>query len=425
MDALGFQVANAAPTVAALTGSVGEDGPSFTEDLLTGANDPDTDSISIANLDPSITTAGGRHLSLGTDYTFVGSTISLTGAGFAHFNSLAQGINDTAVFGFDVQDVPGAATPNTLTLTVHGLNDPPVANPDIGSAGENETKSFDVVANDTDVDVGDTLSLLSLGSVTVSSSNPVINGLALPSSVFTIVGGKIKFDPGSSFDPLSFADTATVVVHYTVQDNHSATASSGLTLTVHGENDPPVIVSGGGGASASYFVRVNEQAITTVIATDADAGDIDTFSIVGGADASRFSIGLNTGKLVFNSHPNQPNKSYTVQVQASDGHGGVDQQTITVNVSADKMNGDAAHAIDETFVFHPKFGANTVTNFDLNNDFLQFDRGMFAADTAAAVLAAAHDEKGGLGIDVHAGHLTITGITKADLAAHVGDILFV
>ena len=425
MDALGFQVANAAPTVAALTGSVGEDGPSFTEDLLTSASDPDTDSISIANLVSSITTAGGRHLALGTDYTFVGSTISLTGAGFAQFNSLAQGIDDTAVFGFDVQDFLGADTHNTLTLTVHGLNDPPVANPDVGSAGENEIKSFDVVANDTDVDVGDTLSLLSLGSVTVSSSNPVINGLVLPSSVFTIVGGEIKFDPGSSFDPLSFADTAIVIVDYTMQDNHSATASSHLTLTVNGENDPPVIVSGGGGDSASYFVRVNEQSITTVVATDVDVGDVDTFSIVGGADAGRFSIDLNTGKLIFNSHPNPPNRSYTVQVQASDGHGGVDQQTITVNVSADKMNGDAAHAIDETFVFHPKFGANTVTNFDLNNDFLQFDSGMFAADTPAAVLAAAHDEKGGLGIDVHAGHLTIAGITKADLAAHVSDILFV
>src|SRR6185437_7766151 len=136
--------------------------PSFTEDLLTGASDPDTDSISIANLDPSITTAGGRHLTLGTHYTFVGSTISLTGAGFAQFNSLTQGVDDTAVFGFDVEDFLGADSHNTLTLTVHGLNDPPVANPDVGSVGENEIKSFDVVANDTDVDLGDTLSLLSL-----------------------------------------------------------------------------------------------------------------------------------------------------------------------------------------------------------------------------------------------------------------------
>jgi Bacterial cadherin-like domain/Bacterial Ig domain len=425
MDALGFQVANAAPTVTALTGTVGEDGPTFSTNLLSGAADPDTDDISITNLVSSITTTGGRHLTLGTDYTILNSTISLTSTGFAKFNSLAQGVNDTAVFGFNVHDFMGANTPNTLTLTVQGINDPPVANADVGSAGENETKLFDVVANDTDVDIGDTLSLLSIGSVTVSSSNPVINGLVLPTSVFTIDSGEIKFTPSNFFDPLSFTDTATVVVNYTMQDNHAATSSSHLTLTVNGANDAPVIVSGGGGDAATYFVRVNEQAITTVAATDVDVGDVDTFSIVGGADASRFSIDLHTGALSFISHPNQPNRSYAVQVAASDGHGGVDTQLITVNVTADKMNGDIASAVADTFVFHPKFGANTITHFDLNHDFLQFDSGMFSANTAAAVLAAAQDQHGDLVIDVHAGHLTLAGITSADLAAHASDIHFV
>jgi hypothetical protein len=89
------------------------------------------------------------------------------------------------------------------------------------------------------------------------------------------------------------------------------------------------------------------------------------------------------------------------------------------------MPGDASLAVSDTFVFHPKFGANTVTNFDLDHDFLQFDSGMFAADTAAAVLASAHDHNGNLEIDVHAGHLTVVGVTSAQLAAHANDIIFV
>ena len=425
MDALGFQVANAAPSLIVLADSVGEDGPSFSMDLLTGASDPDGDRISAANLDGSITTADGRHLTLGADYTFAGSTFAITASGFAEFNSLAQGTADTAVFGFDVVDFLGAVTHNTLTLTVNGANDAPVANPDVGAAGENQTISFDVVANDTDVDIGDVLSLLSLGSVTVSSSNAVINGITLAAGVLTIDSGEILFSAGTAFDALAVGDTATVDVNYTMQDNHSATASSHLVLTVSGANDAPVIVSGGGGDAATYFVRVNATSITTLITTDVDVGDVSTFSIVGGADASRFSIDPDTGELVFNSHPNPPNRSYEVQVQASDGHGGVDAQTITVNVSPNKMDGDAAHEVSDTFVFHPKFGANTVTNFDLDQDFLQFDSGMFSADTAAAVLASAHDHKGNLDIDIHAGHLTIAGVTRADLAAHLDDILFV
>jgi hypothetical protein len=61
----------------------------------------------------------------------------------------------------------------------------------------------------------------------------------------------------------------------------------------------------------------------------------------------------------------------------------------------------------------------------LAHDFLQFDKGMFSADTVAAVLGAANDTKqGNLDIDIHAGHLTIVGVTKADLMAHASDILF-
>jgi len=118
-------------------------------------------------------------------------------------------------------------------------------------------------------------------------------------------------------------------------------------------------------------------------------GDIVSFSITGGADANRFAI--DNGLLIFNSHPNPPNKSYVVEIQAYDGHGGFDTQKITVNVSANKMNADQTNPVSETFVFHPNFGANTISNFDLNHDFLQFDKGMFSVDPAAAVLPAAKD----------------------------------
>jgi VCBS repeat-containing protein len=95
---------------------------------------------------------------------------------------------------------------------------------------------------------------------------------------------------------------------------------------------------------------------------------------------------------------------------------------LTVNVTAAMMVGDAAA---DTFVFHQKFGSNEVKGFDLDHDFLQFDRGMFAGDTAAAVLAAAHDQKGGVVIDAHAGHLVIDNVTLAQLQAHANDFLFV
>jgi hypothetical protein len=68
-----------------------------------------------------------------------------------------------------------------------------------------------------------------------------------------------------------------------------------------------------------------------------------------------------------------------------------------------------------------------VNYLDLEQDFLQFDRGMFSADTAAAVLAAATDNNHGDTVifDQAGDRVILIGVTTADLAAHQSDILFV
>ena len=102
----------------------------------------------------------------------------------------------------------------------------------------------------------------------------------------------------------------------------------------------PVITSDGGGATAAASVAENTTAVTTVTATDQDAGAIVTFSIVGGADAALFTIDPATGALSFVTAPNfevptdaDGNNVYDVIVQASDGSL-IDTQAIAVTVNA-------------------------------------------------------------------------------------------
>jgi VCBS repeat-containing protein len=128
--------ANDAPVVEALVRSVGEDGPVFAIDLLSDASDPDEgDVLSVQNVAAAITTEGGRELELGVHYTVVGSTFELTAAGFALFDSLAEGAEDTFVVTFEVTDGI-AAVANTLTVTVEGANDAPVVAALVRSVGE-------------------------------------------------------------------------------------------------------------------------------------------------------------------------------------------------------------------------------------------------------------------------------------------------
>jgi hypothetical protein len=188
MDVLGFQVVNNPPTVTALSDSVGEDGPSYSTNLLSGAADPEDDAISVVSLDGSVTTTDGRTLTLGTDYTLSASTIALTSSAFSKFNSLSEGTTDTAVFHYQVQDALSASTPNTLTLTIIGANDPPILSADAGSphpltelAGMTGSNSLDQVSGTlsfTDVDVNDThTASASLDSANWSGGATVAVGL--------------------------------------------------------------------------------------------------------------------------------------------------------------------------------------------------------------------------------------------------------
>ena len=111
-----------------------------------------------------------------------------------------------------------------------------------------------------------------------------------------------------------------------------------ITVNVTNVNESPSIASNGGGASATKNVSENQTGVTTVSATDSDAGTTITYSISGGADGGKFNINANTGVLTFKTAPNYEsptdsgtNNSYVVKVRASDGalH---DEQTITINV---------------------------------------------------------------------------------------------
>lgn len=128
----------------------------------------------------------------------------------------------------------------------------------------------------------------------------------------------------------------------TVSDGRlSDTQAITVTVTNVDEpgNEPPFISSNGGGATATVSVAENATTVTTVVASDVDAGSSVTYSIGGGADASLFSINATTGALRFVAAPNFENpldagadRDYVVIVTASDGSLS-DTQTLTVRVT--------------------------------------------------------------------------------------------
>ncbi len=116
-------------------------------------------------------------------------------------------------------------------------------------------------------------------------------------------------------------------------------AFADITVSSTALNYLPVITSNGGGATAALEIDENALAVTVVTATDADAGQTLSYTIVGGADAALFAIDPMTGALSFLTAPNFESPAdldgdniYRVVVAANDGNGGIATQDLSITV---------------------------------------------------------------------------------------------
>ncbi len=245
------------------------------------------------------------------------------------FDNLAVGATRQVTFTYTATDNNGAVSaPATVTITVTGSNDGPVASNASAGTTENVVLNASVPAA-TDVD----------GTI---ASYALVSGVGAGNGALSFnSSGAYTFTPGTDFDSLAPGATRQVTFTYTATDNSGAiSAPATVTITVTGTNDLPMITSNGGGITAAVSIAENSTAVTTVVATDIDAGQTLSYSIVGGADAARFTIDASTGALAFASPPDfeaptdaNGDNVYVVQVQVSDGAGGTDLQTISVTVT--------------------------------------------------------------------------------------------
>ncbi len=114
-----------------------------------------------------------------------------------------------------------------------------------------------------------------------------------------------------------------------------------LATITSGSNTQPGITSNGGLDVAAVSIAENTTVVTTVTASDADLpAQTLTYSLIGGADQSKFSIIPGTGVLSFVTAPNFEvpgdvggDNVYEVTVQVSDGNGGTDSQDLSVTVT--------------------------------------------------------------------------------------------
>ncbi|MFN3209316.1 MAG: beta strand repeat-containing protein [Roseovarius sp.] len=213
------------PLAVADSATVSEDGPAQTINLTDNDTDADeNDVLSIASVD---TTDTQGSVTINED----GVSVDYDPNGA--FESLAEGDMALDTFTYEVTDGDGLTSTETVTVTITGVNDDPNAVADSGEADEDgPSVTINLVANDTDVDTGDVLSIASLdltgtlGAVTIDAGNE-----------------SVTYDATGAFESLSEGETAEDTFSYTVTDSNGGTATQTVTVTITGRNDAPVVTA--------------------------------------------------------------------------------------------------------------------------------------------------------------------------------------
>lgn len=224
-----------------------------------------------------------------------------------------------------------------LSLTDHA----PVAMDDLFTVAEDATALGNILSNDTDVDSGDTLHVLSAGA-----SGGAAQAVASDNSATVIAGayGTLTIHSDGSYsyaanaaaaEALGAGASAQDVFSYTVADAAGATSTAQIAVTVTGQNDGPVATA------LTGSIGEDGAAITlTPNYTDVDSGDthsvtVDTTGTHGHVtvnpdgtfnyDAGGQFEGLRAGQAATDTF------HYTV----TDGSGATSTQAVTITINGE------------------------------------------------------------------------------------------
>ncbi len=245
-----------------------------------------------------------------------GGTIQIGSSGLNIRYTPKAGFAGTETFTYTLSDGRGGTATATVSVTVAQQNPPPTAVSDSFNVTEDAAQaSFDVLANDSTSDVGETLTIGGIASST--------NGAQVSVSSDS---KNLLYRPAANF-------AGTDVIVYTLRDSRGATAPGTVTFTVTAVNDPPNAVDDTlevqtAVATTTLFVLAND--------TNVDAGETLTITAVTQPASGKGTVAISSdGKTIIYTSPAttfEGNFSFTYTL--GDGNGQTDTASVTVTAKA-------------------------------------------------------------------------------------------
>ncbi|MBT7256111.1 MAG: tandem-95 repeat protein [Planctomycetaceae bacterium] len=348
------------------------------------------DVITVTKLGPLDLVAG----TLTLDPTTQGAILTINGDGSFTYDptnspeliglDVGDSVNDSVQY--TMTDLAGTTSTATLTFTVNGVNDAPVAVDDVYTIGQDEVLSVaasGLMGNDSDPDDDDSISVSEFGTTGNLSGTSTLGA-----TVVLNTNGAFSYDPSTSVALQALTRTDTPLddtFTYEITDSNGATATAVVTVTVSGTNKAPVAVEDVFDTNEDTALPVN--AARNLLTNDSDPeGDPMTVTGVNGSTNMTGTSNLGADVEVFadGTFSYDPTAAAAIQALADgvagvdnfsyvveDGMGGLTNGTVTINLTG--VN-DAPVAVDDTINVDPVTLAplaprNTVLSIDiLGND---------------------------------------------------------
>ena len=277
-------------------------------DLLAGSSDADGDAVALQSTTlgtigstVDVVTTGGNagKLTINADGTFTYTS---------NDDSLDLTETDTLVFDYTVASTGGTTVQTatkTVTITINGLNEAPVAIAQSVSVTEENfaglTSSVDgnLLAGATDFD-GDVISLASTTQGTIGSTVPVWTVGGRSGELTINADGTFTF--ASTDSSLDLGQSDTLTFDFTVQSTAGVlvqTSTATATININGSNLAPVTIS-----SAHEVSEANAQGLASTLSgnlldgsSDADGDIVSIFSTSIGAVGETVTIEVGTNRF--------------------------------------------------------------------------------------------------------------------------------
>lgn len=368
--------------------------------------DADGDDLSIVNVTLSngavraangalIILPSGAHLRINEDGTFdydpFGFSIGLGNQNDSIFDQLGAGEVAVETFSYLVSDGNGGEDTATVTITVQGIDDAPVAVIDEFIVDENGSVSGNVIdgtiSPDFDPEGGD-LTVTRINGVLLADADEDADsdGAQITigdGGILTVfANGDVSFDTNGAYERLGDLPGQLVSrlqsVQYTIEDEGGLTDTAALRFSVRGDNDGPMAVddTASGDEDTSIFIDV----LANDTDVDSDAEDLRIIAPVGDLEPSNGSVeqDVETGELIYT-----PDDDFfgtdTFSYVISDGEL-TSEATVTVTVNSvndrpeandDRFVTDEDTAINDNLILGDTGIGLATPDFDVDGDQLQ------------------------------------------------------